>query len=75
MSVSPLLGNACEQKFARPRPNGSYSAHVCLAEIVSDFLHYSPGSCFIALGKWQQDRRSGFTDSEGIPTIVRYSVN
>jgi hypothetical protein len=34
-----------------------------------------PDSCFVALGKWQHDRPSCFTDSEDIPTIVRYSDN
>jgi len=45
------------------------------AEIVSDFVHYSPDICLVALGKRQQDRPSCFTDSQGIPTIVRCSDN
>jgi hypothetical protein len=73
MNLGPLLGNGCEQKFACPRPNGSYSATSVFAEIVRDSLHYSPDSCFVALGKRKCDRPSCFTDSQGIPTVVRFS--
>ena len=46
------------------------------AEIVSDFFHYSPDSCFVALAKTATGPTLLlYTDSHGIPTIVRYSDN